>query len=148
MKKDVLISINGMQFTEDGEDGVEVITAGEYFFKNGKHYIMYEEFLEDKSVPVKNTIKIGNGIVEVTKKGITSAKMTFEKDKKNMSFYETEVGTLMLGFNAKNIHIIEKEDDIGVKIEYALEMNNEHVSDCVLKMSVKSKETVSDLGLS
>ena len=44
MKKDVLLKISGMQFTADNNDlsdpePIEIIAPGEYYFKNGKHYI-------------------------------------------------------------------------------------------------------------
>ena len=147
MNKDVLVSINGTQVLDGDEDLVEVITHGKYYFENEKHYITYEEVFEEYSEPIKNIIKISGDTVEVTKKGAMSTKMIFEKNKKNISYYETEVGSLMLSFNAKNIHINSKEDKIYVKIEYALEMNNEHISDCVLTMNIESKETVSEINL-
>ena len=44
MTKDVLITISGIQ-TIDGEvnDPIETVTPGEYYFRNGKHYILYDE---------------------------------------------------------------------------------------------------------
>ena len=44
MTEEVLISVKGLHAlaTED-EDEVEVFSAGKYYFKNGKHYILYEE---------------------------------------------------------------------------------------------------------
>ncbi len=49
MTKDVLLSISGLQFAakeEEDVEPVEVITAGGYYKKNGKHYIMYDEVME------------------------------------------------------------------------------------------------------
>ena len=43
MTKDVLLSISGLQFAAQDEEDVEpveVITAGDYYKKNGKHYIL------------------------------------------------------------------------------------------------------------
>ena len=42
MTKDVLIKISGLQAMDGDSDDVEIITAGDYFQKNGKHYIVYE----------------------------------------------------------------------------------------------------------
>ena len=44
MTKDVLITICGIQ-KRDGEtdEPIETVTPGEYYFRNGKHYILYEE---------------------------------------------------------------------------------------------------------
>ena len=37
MTRDVLIRLSGLQATEGDEGVVEVITAGDYFWKNNKH---------------------------------------------------------------------------------------------------------------
>ena len=50
MTKNVLVSIVGMHYGVDDESGdsepLEVITPATYYFKNNKHYILYEEVLE------------------------------------------------------------------------------------------------------
>ena len=39
MTRDVLITISGIQLAEGDSNEVEMITAGDYFQKNGSHYI-------------------------------------------------------------------------------------------------------------
>ena len=46
MTRDVLIRLSGLQATEGDEGVVEVITAGDYFWKNNKHYLIYDEVME------------------------------------------------------------------------------------------------------
>ena len=60
MTKDVLITISGIQ-TIDGEvnDPIETVTPGEYYFRNGKHYILYDEVQEGVPGVTKCMIKIG-----------------------------------------------------------------------------------------
>ena len=57
MTKDVLISISGVQLLEGDTNDVELITAGDYYNKNGKHYIRYEEIQEgvEDVIPVSYT---------------------------------------------------------------------------------------------
>ena len=71
MTKEVLLTIAGLQLLE-GEEGlpVEVVTAGNYYHRNGKHYILYDEVVEGCSGHVHNTVKIGEESLEVLKKGI------------------------------------------------------------------------------
>ena len=46
MTKDVIVSISGLQMPAEGEaEPVEVITVGDYYQKNGKHYVLYEDCL-------------------------------------------------------------------------------------------------------
>ena len=40
MTRDVVISISGAQFSEGDQEDVELITTGDYFLKNGKHFII------------------------------------------------------------------------------------------------------------
>ena len=40
MTKDVLVSVRGAHIADGETNNLEVITAGSYYFKNGKHYIM------------------------------------------------------------------------------------------------------------
>lgn len=141
MTKDVLIKISGLQFAgEEDSDAIEVITSGTYYLKNGKHYILYEEVMEGTTEVTKNVIKLGTNTMEVTKKGETTVHMVFEKDKKNVSYYYTPFGSLLIGIDAKDVQIEETEHDIHVAVKYGLEINYEHTADCNINVSVKSKE--------
>ncbi len=143
MKKDVLLSISGLQFvSKDEEDAeqVEVITAGDYYKKNGKHYVLYDEVVEGFTGNTRNIIKLTEDSLDITKKGVSNVHMVFEKNKKNVSYYNTPFGSLLIGIDAKNIDIAETEDNIDVKVKYNLEVNYEHLADCFITMSIKSKE--------
>ena len=88
MTKEVLIHIRGVQnmggITEQDEP-IELITPGEYYFRNNTHYLLYEERMEGFTEPVHNMVKFRPGMMEVRKKGLVNVHMIFEKDKKNMS---------------------------------------------------------------
>lgn len=141
MTKDVLVKISGLQFAgEEDSDAIEVITSGNYYMKNGKHYILYEEVLEGSTEVAKNVIKLGNNTMEVTKKGPLTVHMVFEKDKKNVSYYSTPFGSLLIGIDTKSIQIEETDNDINVAVKYGLEINYEHTADCNITVNVKSKE--------
>ena len=141
MTKDVLVTISGLQIMSMAEDSepVEVITAGDYYKKNNKHYVIYDEVTEGFDGTTKNIIKLQEDCVDITKRGITNVHMVFEKNKKNITCYQTPFGNLMLGIDAKNISIKEDEHDISVNVEYALELNYEHIADCTVKMAIQSK---------
>lgn len=141
MTKDVLVKISGLQFAgEEDSDSVEVITTGTYYKKNGKHYVLYEEVMEGSTEVTKNVIKIGADSMEVTRKGPATVHMMFEKDKKNVSYYYTPFGNLLIGIDTKKIRVDESELDINVKVNYGLEINYEYVADCHITVDVKSKE--------
>ena len=87
MTKDVLLSISGLQFAAQDEEDVEpveVITAGDYYKKNGKHYILYDEVMEGFDGNTRNIIKLTDDSLDITKKGVSNVHMVFEKNKKNV----------------------------------------------------------------
>lgn len=144
MTKDVLLSISGLQFAaQDEEDAtpVEVITAGDYYKKNGKHYILYDEVTEGYEGNTRNIIKLTEDSLDITKKGVSNVHMIFEKNKKNVSYYNTPFGSLLIGIDAKSVDIAETDDSIDVKVKYNLEVNYEHLADCSIVMNIKSKES-------
>lgn len=140
MTKDVLISISGLQMSIDGETPLELITGGNYYYKNGKHYILYDETSPDSGELTKNTIKISDQRVDVIKNGENSVHMVFEPDTKNMTYYQTPYGSMLVGINT--IGISNREDDMNLhtKIDYALEINYSHMTDCSVEINVRSKE--------
>lgn len=141
MTRDVLISISGMQVVESDGNTVEMITAGDYFIKNGSHYILYDEIQEGVDGITKNTIKIRPEGMDIIKKGSSSVHMTFEKDKKNMSCYATPFGELMIGINTRDIRIVEEEDRLKVQVAYSLDINYQHISECSIILDIHSKAT-------
>ncbi len=142
MTKDILVSIRGLQISSGQEENepVEVITAGDYYKKNNKHYVIYDELVEGFEGVTKNVIKVHEDCVDITKKGIMNVHMVFEKNKKNITCYETPFGNMMLGINASDIQITEEEDAISVDVKYALELNYEHLADCSIRMAIQSRE--------
>lgn len=139
MTRDVLISISGVQIAEDDNHGVEMITAGDYFLKNGNHYILYDEIEEGVEGTIKNTIKVRPSGLDIIKHGRSSVHMTFEKEKRNVSCYVTPYGELMIGINTKDIQIEEEEDSLKVRVAYSLDINYQHISECNIALDIHSR---------
>ena len=140
MDKEVLITLKGLQINEPIDTGVvEIVALGEYYEKNDKKYIIYEEVVEGMEGKIKNIIKLSPTCMEVTKKGLTNTHMVFEENKKNLTVYNTPFGAFSLGIMAKGIDIDEQDDSMSVKVEYELDMNYEHVADCTISLGVQSK---------
>lgn len=141
MNKEVLVSVNGLHMSPESDtDTVEIIAPGEYYFRNGKHYVLYDEAEEGLTETIKNVVKISPDYVELNKKGPASVTMIFEKDKKHVSYYYTPYGSLHIGIETHKINLKEDEKHIVADIEYALDINYEHVADCNISIDVKDKE--------
>lgn len=140
MTKDVLVKISGLHAMEQDSDQIEVITAGDYFLKNGKHYVIYEETVEGFEENVRNTVKISEDKMEIRKQGASMAQMVFEKDKKNLTRYVTPMGEMLVEITTNQIEMKEEEDSLNVCVNYALDINYQHVSDCKILMNISSRE--------
>ena len=138
MTKDVLITIRGVHTLDHEDNDVEMIVRGDYYQKNGKHYILYEEILEGAEERVKNVIIISPSSMDIIKKGVTNSRMLFEKNKKNLSCYSTPVGNLVIGIQANHFYVEEQENSIKVNVDYSLDINYEHMSDCRICVDVQS----------
>ena len=101
MDKEVLIHVRGLQTMDaDGEqEPLEIVVPGQYYFRNGSHYLRYEEVMEDFAEPTVNYIKISQKGMEVRKKGVVNVHMVFEQGKKNMTYYTTPYGTIEMGID-------------------------------------------------
>ena len=131
MNKDVLIHVRGLQMmeTDDAQEPIEIVVPGQYYFRNGSHYLRYEEMLDDTAETTVNYIKMSPNGVEVRKQGQVNVHMVFEEGKKNKTFYNTPYGTLQMGISATGLELKESEDGIQMKVDYALDMNEEHVAE-------------------
>ena len=140
MTKEVIVTIRGLQNgpETDGEP-IEMVVVGEYFYKNNKHYILYEEVMEGESQVTKNRIKISDGQMELTKSGVVNVHMIFEENVKNITNYYTPYGNLTMGIDGKKVEIKESEHEMDITVEYGLEMNQEFVADSQISINVKSK---------
>ena len=143
MNKDVLIHVRGLQMmeTDDAQEPIEIVVPGQYYFRNGSHYLRYEEMLDDTAETTVNYIKMSPNGVEVRKQGQVNVHMVFEEGKKNKTFYNTPYGTLQMRISATGLELKESEDGIQMKVDYALDMNEEHVADCYLTVQAQSKDS-------
>ncbi len=140
MTRDVLIRVSGVQMMDGDEDNVEIITTGDYFLRDGKRYIIYNEMMEETGENIRNTLKITEDKVEILKRGAINAHMVFEKNRKNMMRYVTPVGEMAVGVATTRISLDEQENSLKVLVDYSLDINYNHVSDCTIMVDVSSRE--------
>jgi uncharacterized beta-barrel protein YwiB (DUF1934 family) len=136
MKKNVVITVRGLQRQVEEDEPIEVISAGTYLRKDTTHYLSYEEADEDGKI-TKNRIKITPESIEMTKQGGITTQMIFVKGQKHFACYETPFGELTLGMTTKYIQVTEEEQQLFAVLRYDLEVNGTHMSECELEIEVK-----------
>lgn len=149
MTKDILVSISGLQMAVGDMEGnddepIEVLSAGSYYFKNGKNYVLFEEAVEGMQGVIKTQIKWkGTEILEVTKKGLSNVHMVFEKNKNNRCYYDTPFGQLNMGIFTTDIYVDAKDDNINIRAEYALDVDYEPIAECVIRINICPRDSKS-----
>ena len=147
MTKEVIVSLSGLQMAvsdmeSNDDEPIEIVSAGTYYFKDGKHYIFMEEVVEGIPGVTKTQIRVnGKESLEVMKKGVSNMHMIFEKNKNNRCHYQTPFGQLNLGICTSKLIVDETEDNINIRAEYALDVNCEPLADCTIRINIKPRES-------
>ncbi len=124
MTKDVTIKILGVVFDPQGSDEqMEVNTVGTYYFKDRKHYLLFEEKPEASKEGIRNRIRFDSQSLHLKKSGETGVNLLFEEGKKNVSTYVTPFGSFPVGVRAEEIRVTETETCIEAEIGYTMEFN-------------------------
>lgn len=141
MTKEVLVAIKGLQFSSaQDETNIETVNVAEYYEKGNSRYIIYDEVEEGSLESTKNIIKFKDNVMELTKKGFVNVHMVFQENQKNMTNYATPFGDILIGIDARRVSMTEGEKHIQMKVDYALEVNYEHLADCKITVDIQPKE--------
>lgn len=139
MTKDVIVTVRGRQIGGEQEEDIEIINVGNYYERNGKTYIKYEERQEETGEVISNMLKIGKDGIELTKKGTIGAQMVFRENEKINSCYETPYGMVMMAIYTNSIQCNQQPDLIEVNISYTIEVNGELLSEADVYIKVESR---------
>ena len=142
MTKDVLVSVSGLHNVAGEEGEISVVTSGYYYWKNGKHYIIYDEFQEGEPEPVHCTIKIADDYMEMIRGGIANSRMVFKPGKTTVSSYHTPIGELYMQIRTEEINVHLEEDSLEAKVRYGLELNMAGLSKASVVVKARSRGTV------
>ncbi len=138
MKKDVIITIRGLQTFEDaGEDNVELVTNGRFYNKGGCYYVSYKESELTGLGNTTTTVKIEKDKVTVIRFGDLESHMIFEEGQKHISYYDMGFGGLTVGVNTRSIDKNLTDAGGNMRIDYAMEINNSVAGESALCMDIR-----------
>ena len=141
MTKEIILTISGLHETDGDSDApIETMTPAQYYFKNGKHYVVFEEILEGLEGEIKSTIKFTEDQVELLRNGATSTRMVFQPGHENMVIYQTPMGPLSISLYTDNIVADISEENIKLKIDYSLKTEGIVVSESTVLIDLCPKE--------
>ena len=143
MTKEVELMIKGVQkYADHVDDDLQTCAKGEYYYRNGSHYVLYEEHNEGFTETTKSMLKLKDGCLEMTRKGLVNTSMVFEQGKETASTYKTPFGEMLLGIRTKKLNVTTAEDKIQIKVAYSLEAEGRHMAECEIEVVVRENFAV------
>ncbi len=144
MKNNSIISVTNRQSIYEDENTLEFIVMGQYFFKDDKYHIIYNEYKNKKTNELQDicSIKVENPeLVIITKIGLVESRLILEKGKRHLNYYKTEHGIINMGIYTKNIECNMKEKSAKIRLKYCIDVNLDLLSENEVYIDVKGKDT-------
>ncbi|MBQ1270999.1 MAG: DUF1934 domain-containing protein [Clostridia bacterium] len=140
MKKDALISIKGLQRTDDPDsEEVTLVTEGRFYRKGNSYHIKYEESELTGFADTTTLVSVKPNVVTVNRTGKHPSMMTFEKGQRHMSLYNTQFGSLTITMATKNIESNLSDNGGKLVVEYDIEVQHAWLSTNTLSIEVECK---------
>jgi len=139
VNRDVRITLSGTQRDKDGNETVtRCRVSGQYFERNGGHYLLYEEQCGESETMTRNTLKIRDNILELTRKGAVSSHMLFEAGMTHPGDYTLPYGSLSLKVHTEDLKCLWAETEASIHIDYCLWTAGELLSKNKLHIKIKN----------
>ena len=141
MTTDIILTISGLHATDGDSDApIETMTPAQYYMKNGKHYVVYDEILDGLEGTLKSTIKFTENQVELIRNGAASARMIFQPGQEHMVIYQTPMGPLSISLYTEDMEVVMEENYMSLRIDYSLKTEDVIVSESTVNISLCPKE--------
>lgn len=134
--KRAIISVSSKQDIDD--EGIEVVTPGEFFEKDGYYYAIYDETEISGMDGTRTTLKIKDDKVVIMRDGTTSANMEFERGKSSISLYNTPYGILEIKIKTYEMNVNISETGGDVEIEYDMELQGQDPIGTIISINIKA----------
>ena len=131
----VIVKVHGEQTGADGEtNAIEVVTEGRHYFKNGMHYVLYDDKMADESV--STMLEIEPDRLRMTRSGAVAQEQHFIRGMESTSEYKTPFGNLKLSVQTKDMKIAYGTVSGEIHVDYALAINGAWQSDNSLSIEI------------
>ncbi|MFZ2539182.1 MAG: DUF1934 domain-containing protein [Oscillospiraceae bacterium] len=138
MKKDVFITIKGIQTVDDEKDTTELFTQGNFYKKDDSYYITYDESEATGFQGSTTTLKVeGNDKVTLIRSGSTRSHLIAQNGERNIGHYGTTEGNLAIGVYTKQINANLDENGGDLFFSYSLDINSHLISENEVYINIK-----------
>lgn len=124
MKKDVLITIKGIQTVDGEQDVVELTTTGSFYRKNETYYLTYTEAEPSSFEGQRTTLKLENSRrVSMIRHGGEDSSLVVERGVRHQCCFDTGFGTMLIGVSGRNIENDVTDNGGSIHFQYSLDVN-------------------------
>lgn len=132
------INITGRETIDGMDDGISLFTVGDYKKTENGYLISYMDtettgFAGDITTLETN----GNKSITIRRRGKSFMDLVVEKDRRNVSHYDTEFGSMLVGVHGNDLRINLDDSGGTVSFRYALDIDTNIVSEHSLDITVK-----------
>ena len=140
MTKEVAVAISGTQsWNGEGAAPVELCAAGQYFQKNGKHYLLFEETGQGNSGVTRCRISLEEGRLTLTKRGAVAVQMVFEPGTVCRCHYSTPFGSIPLEITTRCVRLSGTKEQIEAEAGYVLCAGCGEPAVCTIRVCVRPR---------
>lgn len=136
MNKNVRVRIKGLHSNADESSDIGIDVKGTYYYKDGRHYVCFDEVSQDGRDKSKSILKMKPDMIELIKRGQGATHLYFETGKLNNTYYNTFMGNIFIGVDTRYMELNVTEQSIMARIEYELVMNEIKTADCTVEIEV------------
>ncbi len=117
--------VNRQTYTGEESHDLELVTEAQYAYKNGNHYLIYDETTLSGIDAAKTSLKIESDKVTIRRYGNQESLLCFEVGKRFITQYPTPHGQLKLELTTQSLAIDIHEGPKGsISIRYTMMMQS------------------------
>ena len=135
----VIVKVTGEQKDAAGDvSRIEMTAMGENYFRNGKHYIIYEDTSLAEGAPASTMLKVAADSLTLTRRGAVEQKQLFSPQRESRSRYRTPFGDLDLCVATQRLDIAYGFVSGRIDVSYDMHINGEWQSANELHIEVEA----------
>ena len=120
----VIVKVRGEQTDPEGEKSrIEMMAEGRHYYRNGKHYVLYEDDMMDGDGRISTVLKIAPD--SVVRSGGVVQEQRFDKRQESVSEYKTPFGSMELSVRTDTINVVYGTVSGEVDVSYAMSINGQ-----------------------
>ena len=141
MADNATIKMNIKQTADGQTDSSELFTKGEYRYRDGSHYIDYDESEATGFDGSHVQLCVKDDVVTMTRTGRAFSSLVFEQGKRHFCHYGTEFGDCMIGITTTSLRHVMADNGGEVSVKYSIDVNAGLVLENEIKINVNTTKT-------